>query len=88
MPHHALQVPPPVVPVPLERQIAAVERALCIEDGVLNRKEQRGQIHPVRAAIVRAELRAAIQTLRTLASMACAANQPDHSDDAHLHTDE
>lgn len=70
MPHHALTVPPPKVPVPIDRQIAAVERALCIEDGVLVRKQERGQINPVKAAIIRAELRAAIQTLRSLAARA------------------
>lgn len=75
MPHHALTVPPPKVPVPLERQIAAVERALCIEDGALNRKELLGQLHPVKAAVIRAELRAAIQTLRALAQQP-AANHP------------
>lgn len=64
MPHHALTVAPPEVPVPIERQVKAVERALCIEDGRLKRQLERDQIHPSRAAIIRAELRAALQTLR------------------------
>lgn len=75
MPHHALTVPPPEVPVPIQRQIAAVERALCIEDGVLNKKMARGEISPGHAAIVRAELRAALQTLR--GQLPPAANAPE-----------
>lgn len=67
MPHHALTVPPPAVDVPLERQIAAVERALCIEDGRIKKQLEREQIHPTKAAIIRAELRAALHTLRRLA---------------------